>query len=116
MDHAAVSWPVGAARPTTKHVHDDIAVFGWGAFWGPLFGMLLAFPVVGAAASAAVGAFARTRAGVGNADEQLGRIRAESPRGRRPVLVTEQANLDRLSWRAAAAQRERGLRRHPERV
>lgn len=47
---------------------------------------------------------------------QLERIRAEPSRGRRPVLVTEQANLDRLSWRAAAAQRERGLRRHPKRV
>ena len=24
MDHAVVSWPVGAERPTTKHGHDDI--------------------------------------------------------------------------------------------
>ena len=66
MDHAVVSWPVGAERPTTKHGHDDTwRGTGWGFFWGLLFGMLFAVPVVGAAAGAAGGAFAKMRDGLG---------------------------------------------------
>lgn len=72
MDHAVVSWPVGAERPTTKHGHDNTwRGTGWGFFWGLLFGMLFAVPVVGAAAGAAGGAYAKMRDGLGITDEQL---------------------------------------------
>lgn len=101
MDHAVVSWPVGAGRPTTRHGHDDTwRGTGWGAFWGLLFGMLFAVPVVGAAAGAAGGAFSKMREGLGITDEQLDRIRSEVTEGTSALfLVTEQADLDRLGDR-----------------
>ena len=101
MDHAVVSWPVGAERPTTKHGRDDTwRGTGWGLFWGLLFGMLFAVPVVGAAAGAAGGAFAKMRDGLGITDEQLDRIRTEVTEGTSALfLVTEQADLDRLGER-----------------
>src|SRR5215216_7877129 len=40
-DHAVVSWPEGAERPTTKHGHEDTwRGTGWGALFGLLFGAL----------------------------------------------------------------------------
>ena len=117
VDHAAVSWPVGAARPTTKHVHDDTRRgIGWGAFWGPLFGMLFAFP----------GRRCRSERGCRCLRQDAGRGRHHGrAAGTDPCGVTEGTSAcpghraggpRRLSWRAAAAERERGLRRHPERV
>lgn len=101
MDHAVVSWPVGAQRPTTKHGHDDTRRgAGWGVLWGLLFGMLFAVPVVGAAAGAAGGAYAKMRDGLGITDEQLDRIRNEVTEGTSALfLVTEEADLDRLGDR-----------------
>lgn len=101
MDHAVVSWPVGADRPTIKHGHDDTRHgTGWGVFWGLLFGLLFGIPVIGAAAGAAAGAFAKMRNGLGITDEQLDRIRNEVTEGTSALfLVTEQADLDRLGDR-----------------
>jgi uncharacterized membrane protein len=101
MDHAVVSWPVGAGHPTTKHGHDETwRGTAWGAFWGLLFGVLFAVPVVGAVAGAAGGAFAKMRDGLGITDEQLDRVRKEVTEGTSALfLVTEQADLDRLGER-----------------
>lgn len=101
MDHAVVSWPVGADHPTIKHGHDDTRHgTGWGVFWGLLFGLLFGIPVIGAAAGAAAGAFAKMRNGLGITDEQLDRIRNEVTEGTSALfLVTEQADLDRLGDR-----------------
>ena len=101
MDHAVVSWPVGAEHPTTKHGHDDIRHgAGWGVFWGLLFGMLFAVPVLGAAAGAAGGAFAKMKDGLGITDEQLDRIRGEVTEGTSALFaVTDEGDLDRLGER-----------------
>jgi uncharacterized membrane protein len=101
MDHAVVSWPVGADRPTTTHKHDDTRRgLAFGALWGVLFGLLFAVPVVGAAAGAAGGAYAKMRQGLGITDEQMDRIRTEVTEGTSALfLVTEQADLDRLGER-----------------
>lgn len=101
IDHAVVSWPVGAERPTIKHTHDDTRRgIAWGTFWGLLFGMLFAVPVIGAAAGAAGGVFVKMRDGLGITDEQLGRIRNEVTEGTSALfLVTERADLDRLGDR-----------------
>ena len=67
VDHAVVSWPAGAERPTTSHGHGDVKRgTGLGALWGLLFGTRFAVPVVGAAvgaaaASGAAAAKAQTR-------------------------------------------------------
>ncbi|HEU4491778.1 MAG TPA: hypothetical protein VFR74_13000 [Jiangellales bacterium] len=56
VDHAVVSWPAGAARPTTAHSHDDVRRgTGWGALWGLLAGAPFLVPVVGGVVGAAIG-------------------------------------------------------------
>jgi uncharacterized membrane protein len=101
VDHAIVSWPAGADRPTTKHGRDDTWRWtGWGALWGLLFGAMFALPVLGVAAGAATGGLLRAREGLGVTEEQLNRIRSEITEGTSALfLVTENANLDRLGER-----------------
>jgi uncharacterized membrane protein len=101
LDHAVVSWPIGARRPATKQVHDSIRHGGGlGAFWGLLLGALFFMPLVGAAAGAAIGAIAKATEGVGITKEQLETIRAQITQGTSALfLVTEEGNLDRLGER-----------------
>jgi uncharacterized membrane protein len=101
LDHAVVSWPVGAKRPETKHSHDSVRRgSGWGALWGLLFGALFFVPVVGAAAGAAIGGLAKATEGVGITKEQLEMIRAQITEGTSALfLVTEQGNLDLVGER-----------------
>src|SRR5690606_34853262 len=48
IDTAVVTWPEGAAKPTTRHGHqDEWRGTGWGAFWGLLLGSLFFAPVLG---------------------------------------------------------------------
>jgi uncharacterized membrane protein len=101
LDHAVVSWPVGAKRPETKHEHDSVKHgSGWGALWGLLFGALFFVPLIGAAAGAAIGGLAKATEGVGITKEQLETIRAEITEGTSALfLVTEEGDLDRLGDR-----------------
>jgi uncharacterized membrane protein len=101
LDHAVVSWPDGARRPSTKHIHDSVRHGGgWGAFWGLLLGTLFLMPVIGAAAGAAIGAVAKATEGIGITKEQLETIRAQITEGTSALfLVTEQANLDQVGER-----------------
>ena len=101
LDHAVVSWPHGARRPTTKHSHDSVLHGGgWGAFWGLLFGTLFLMPLIGAAAGAAIGALAKATEGVGITKEQLETIRTQITEGTSALfLVTQEANLDQVGER-----------------
>jgi uncharacterized membrane protein len=46
LDHAVVSWPVGADRPDTSHSRDHVRHgAGWGALWGLVIGSLFLVPV-----------------------------------------------------------------------
>lgn len=101
LDHAVVSWPVGAKRPVTEHGHDSVRHgTGWGALWGLLFGALFLVPLVGAAAGAALGGLAKATQGVGISKEQLETIRAEVTEGTSALfLVTEDGDLDRVGER-----------------
>jgi uncharacterized membrane protein len=66
VDHAVVSWPVGAARPSTDQGHEETwRGSGWGAFWGLLLGTLFFVPVVGGAVGAAIGAISKATEGTG---------------------------------------------------
>jgi uncharacterized membrane protein len=100
-DHAVVSWPVGADRPTIKHGHDDTwRGTGLGALWGLMFGALFAIPVLGVAVGAAGGALTKLNQDIGITKEQLDRIREEVTEGTSALfLVTEQGDLDRLGER-----------------
>ena len=100
-DHAVVSWPEGAERPTTKHGHEDTwRGTGWGALFGLLFGALFAVPVLGLAVGAAGGALSKVHERLGISKEQLDRIREEVTPGTSALfLVTQQGDLDRLGER-----------------
>ena len=101
LDHAVVSWPVGAKRPVTNHGHDSVKHgSGWGALWGLLFGALFFVPLIGAAAGAAIGGLAKATEGVGITKEQLETIRTQVTEGTSALFaVTDEGDLDRLGER-----------------
>jgi uncharacterized membrane protein len=101
LDHAVMTWPVGADKPTTHHSHDDPKrAAAWGAFWGILTGALFLVPVAGGVAGAAIGALAKSTDGAGITEEDLSRIRTEVVEGTSALFaVTEEGNLDRLGER-----------------
>ena len=101
LDHAVVSWPVGADKPTTQHSYDDPKRgAAWGAFWGILTGALFTIPVVGGVAGLALGALAKSTQDAGITKEDLARIRTEVVEGTSALFaVTEEGNLDRLGER-----------------
>jgi uncharacterized membrane protein len=101
VDHAVMTWPVGADKPETHHKHDDSKRgAAWGALWGILGGALFAIPVAGAVAGVAIGALAKSTQGTGITKEDLARIRTEVVEGTSALfLVTEDADLDKLGER-----------------
>jgi uncharacterized membrane protein len=101
VDHAVVTWPVGAAQPEVKHMHDDRRRgTGWGAFWGLMVGTLFLVPVAGAAVGAAIGAVSKATEGTGITRDELEKIRTGVTEGTSALfLVTEDADLDRLGER-----------------
>jgi uncharacterized membrane protein len=101
LDHAVVSWPVGASRPKTDHGHDTAKTdTGWGALWGLVLGSLFLMPLLGAAAGAGIGALHGAMKGVGITKEQLETIRSQITEGTSALfLMTEEGDLDRLGER-----------------
>src|SRR3954470_16728386 len=101
VDHAVVSWPVGASRPSTKQAHEETwRGTGWGALWGMLVGALFFVPVIGGVAGAAIGALSKATEGTGITKEQLQKIRTQLTEGTSALfLVTDEGNLDRLGER-----------------
>jgi uncharacterized membrane protein len=101
VDHAIVSWPVGAARPTSKHGHEDAKRgAGWGVLWGLLIGALFFVPLIGGAAGAAIGAISKATEKAGITKEQLEKIRTEVTEGTSALfVVTDEGDLDRLGER-----------------
>ena len=88
IDRALVSWPVGAKRPTTKHVDEDVRR---GAGWGSL---------LGAAAGAGIGALAKAMEKVGITKEQMDTLRWQIKEGTSALfVVTDEADLDRIGER-----------------
>lgn len=101
VDHAVMTWPVGAEKPETRHSRDD-AKHGaaWGALWGILTGALFAVPVVGGVVGMAIGAIAKSTEGAGITKDDLARIRTEVVEGTSALfVVTEAGDLDRLGER-----------------
>ncbi len=101
VDHAAVSWPVGASKPETKHSHDRTKHgAGWGALWGLMVGALFFVPIIGGAVGAAIGALSKATEGTGITKEDLAKIRTELVEGTSALFaVTEDGDLDRLGER-----------------
>ena len=101
LDHAVVSWPVGAARPKMKQGRDSKwHDTGWGAFWGFMVGALFLVPVVGAAAGAGLGVLHHATEGVGIDKDQLETIQKQVTEGTSVLLAfTDEGNLDRVGER-----------------
>jgi len=101
VDHAVMTWPVGADKPETHHSHDDEKHgAAWGALWGILTGALFTIPVVGGAVGLALGALAKSTEDAGITKEDLARIRTEIVEGTSALFaVTEDGSLDRLGER-----------------
>ncbi len=101
VDHAVVSWPVGADQPHTSHQHDSPKRgAGLGALWGLLGGALLMVPVAGVVVGAGIGALAKATDGTGITKEDMERIRTELGPGTSALfVVTEDADFDRLAER-----------------
>jgi uncharacterized membrane protein len=101
VDHAVVSWPVGASHPETHHSGDDVRRgAGWGALWGLLAGSLFFVPVVGGVAGAAIGAISKATKDAGIDKEQLETIRTQITEGTSALFaVTDEADIDRLGER-----------------
>ena len=101
LDHAVVSWPVGADRPDTSHSRDYVRHgLGWGALWGLVIGSLFLVPVVGGVAGGAIGAISKATQDAGITKEQLETIRTQITEGTSALFaVTEDADLDRLGER-----------------
>ncbi|WP_407345271.1 DUF1269 domain-containing protein [Pengzhenrongella phosphoraccumulans] len=101
VDHAVVSWPLGANKPTVHQPHDDERRgAGWGAFWGVLLGSLFFVPLLGAAAGAALGAANKSMEGVGINKEQFDTLKKEVVPGTSALfVVTTDGDLDRIAER-----------------
>jgi uncharacterized membrane protein len=101
MDHAVVSWPVGAKRPVTKQGSESAwRGGGWGAFWGLLLGGLFLVPVFGAAVGATIGAVSKATGGLGIDKDQLEKIRSQVTEGTSALfVVTDEGDLDRVGER-----------------
>ncbi|MBT0993183.1 DUF1269 domain-containing protein [Cellulomonas sp. DKR-3] len=101
LDHAVVTWPQDASKPTVQHGHEDQwRGTGWGAFWGLLFGGLFFVPLLGAAAGAAIGGISRTLNAVGLTEDQLKNLREQVTPGTSMLCaVTEEGNTDRVAER-----------------
>lgn len=101
VDHATITWPEGADKPTLNHEHDGPKRgAAWGALWGILGGALFAIPVAGIVLGAGIGALAKATAGTGITKEDLERIRTEVTPGTSALfVVTENADMDRLGER-----------------
>jgi uncharacterized membrane protein len=101
LDHAVVSWPVGADKPKIDHGRENTKRgAGWGAVWGLLLGALFMVPVLGVAAGATVGALNKASEKLGIPKEKLEGIRDEITEGTSALfVVTDEGNLDRLGER-----------------
>ena len=101
VDHAVLTWPVGAEGPEMRHGHDDSRrAAGKGALWGLLAGALFTVPVVGVAAGAAVGAASKRAERLGISGQELDTMREQITEGTSALfVVTDSGDLDRVGER-----------------
>jgi uncharacterized membrane protein len=102
VDHAVVTWPVGAKKPKVRRHDDTRRGASWGAFWGLLFGAVFFVPLVGALAGAAVGTVGGGLFGESIDKEQIETLRWQIKEGTSALFVlTDDADLEQVAARFA---------------
>jgi uncharacterized membrane protein len=100
VDHAVITWPVGADKPLVDHVaHSKRRSAAAGALAGLVLGGIFAAPLVGTVTGGALGAvWSSGRFGLGK--EEVDEVRREVTEGTSALFaVTDQGDLDRLGER-----------------
>ena len=116
VDHAVMSWPVGAGKPDIHHGHDDPkSGAAWGALWGMLIGALFAIPLVGGIAGAALGALAKSTEGAGIKKADLEKIRTQITEGTSALFLVTEFGEPRPPRRAVPGHRAHVDQHQPDR-
>jgi uncharacterized membrane protein len=107
VDAATVSWPAGAKRPTTRHLHNLTGAGALdGAFWGMLLGWIFFVPFFGMAVGALTGALSGHFADYGIGRDFIENVRSKVTPGTSALfLLTGQVTVDKV----AAAAKQAGL-------
>lgn len=101
VEHAVISWPRSAEKPTLRHEHDSAEhEMVWRGLWGVLGGALFAIPVAGVVLGAGTGVLTNVTEGTGITEDDLERIYAAVIPGTSALfVVTGDADVDRLDER-----------------
>jgi uncharacterized membrane protein len=76
VDGAVVSWPEGAKKPTTRQLKPSMGRYALvGAFWGLLFGVIFAVPLLGLALGGGMGVLTASLADIGIDDDFIKQVR-----------------------------------------
>jgi len=102
IDGAVVSWPEGAKKPRTRQLKASVSKYSLiGAFWGLLFGLIFAVPLLGLALGGGMGALTASMADIGIDDDFIKQVRKSVTPGTSALfLYTQKAQaglLEKLS-------------------
>ena len=97
-DAAVVSWPEGSKNPITRQLHNTASAGGlFGGFWGFLFGMIFAGPLLRIAIGAGMGALGGSLLDVGIDDDFINKVREKVTPGTSALFaLTSGATEDRV--------------------
>jgi uncharacterized membrane protein len=102
IDGAVVSWTEGAKKPRTRQLKPTMGKYSLvGAFWGLLFGLLFAVPLLGLALGGGMGALTASMADIGIDDEFITQVRQSVTPGTSALFLytqkVQEGLLDKLS-------------------
>jgi uncharacterized membrane protein len=102
IDGAVVSWPEGAKKPRTRQLKPSRGRYSLvGAFWGLLFGLIFAVPLLGLALGGGMGALTASLSDIGIDDDLIKQVRQSVTPGTSALFLytqkVQEGLLDRLS-------------------
>ncbi len=102
IDGAVVSWPQGAKKPKTRQLKPTRGKYSLiGAFWGLLFGLIFAVPLLGLALGGGMGALTASMADIGIDDDFIGQVRQTVTPGTSALFLytqkVQEGLLDKLT-------------------
>jgi uncharacterized membrane protein len=102
IDGAVVSWREGAKKPSTRQLKPSVSKYSLiGAFWGLLFGLIFAVPLLGLALGGGMGALTASLADIGIDDDFIKQVRKSVTPGTSALFLytqkVQEGLLDKLS-------------------